>query len=125
METAIILPNINPATSHFPCYDCGDMLSISTFLASIEKDMGARVTSYVDESIVIDINPDNKDKSPEFLRWLRERNVFRDDQIMSLKEGYIKEGSRVCIMGVVQMNDNVLIVHPSEPISTGCQSTSG
>uniref|UniRef100_A0A0E0ASH1 Uncharacterized protein n=1 Tax=Oryza glumipatula TaxID=40148 RepID=A0A0E0ASH1_9ORYZ len=33
---------------------------------------------------------------------------------------YIEEGSRVCIMGVVQRNDNVLmIVHPSEPISTG------
>lgn len=33
---------------------------------------------------------------------------------------YIKEGSRVCIMGVVQRNDSVLmIVHPSEPISTG------
>uniref|UniRef100_A0A0E0QFX3 Uncharacterized protein n=1 Tax=Oryza rufipogon TaxID=4529 RepID=A0A0E0QFX3_ORYRU len=82
MQTAIILPNINPAISHFPCYDCGDMLSISTFLISnldgehwSEKDMG---------------------------------------------HGYIEEGSRVCIMGVVQRNDNVLmIVHPSEPISTG------
>uniref|UniRef100_A0A0E0I8N1 Uncharacterized protein n=1 Tax=Oryza nivara TaxID=4536 RepID=A0A0E0I8N1_ORYNI len=69
--------------------------------ALVRKGYGTRVTSYVDESVVTDINPDNKDI-------------------------YIKEGSRVCIMGVVQRNDNVLmIVHPSEPISTGCQSASG
>jgi hypothetical protein len=35
---------------------------------------------------------------------------------------YIKEGSTVSVMGVVQRNDNVLmIVPPSEPFSTGCQ----
>lgn len=35
---------------------------------------------------------------------------------------YIKEGSTVSVMGVVQRNDNVLmIVPPAEPISTGCQ----
>uniref|UniRef100_A0A0E0ASH0 Uncharacterized protein n=1 Tax=Oryza glumipatula TaxID=40148 RepID=A0A0E0ASH0_9ORYZ len=65
--------------------------------ALVIKGYGARVTSNVDESVVTDINPDNKDNCR-----------------------YIEEGSRVCIMGVVQRNDNVLmIVHPSEPISTG------
>ncbi|RWW06226.1 hypothetical protein BHE74_00019547 [Ensete ventricosum] len=35
---------------------------------------------------------------------------------------YIKEGSTVSVMGVVQRNDNVLmIVPPSETFSTGCQ----
>lgn len=35
---------------------------------------------------------------------------------------YIKEGSTVSVMGVVQRNDNVLmIVPPPEPFSTGCQ----
>ena len=48
---------------------------------------GARVTPYVDDSIVIDVNPDNKDMSPEFLRWLRERNLSSDDRLMRLKEG--------------------------------------
>lgn len=37
---------------------------------------------------------------------------------------YIKEGSTVSVMGVVQRNENVLmIVPPSEPFSTGCQWT--
>lgn len=35
---------------------------------------------------------------------------------------YIKEGSTVSVMGVVQRHDNVLmIVPPQEPVSTGCQ----
>ena len=35
---------------------------------------------------------------------------------------YIKEGSTVSVMGVVQRNDNVLmIVPPPEPLTTGCQ----
>ncbi|KAG8086989.1 hypothetical protein GUJ93_ZPchr0010g11100 [Zizania palustris] len=90
--------------------------------ALVKTGYGARVAPYVDESVVIDINPDNKGMSPEFLRWLRERNLSSDDRIMRLKEGYIKEGSTVSVMGVVQRNDNVLmIVPPSEPISTGCQ----
>ncbi|KAG8066154.1 hypothetical protein GUJ93_ZPchr0004g38322 [Zizania palustris] len=51
-----------------------------------------------------------------------ERNLSSDDRIMRLKEGYIKEGSTVSVMGVVQKSDSVLmIVPPPEPISTGCQ----
>ena len=35
---------------------------------------------------------------------------------------YIKEGSIMSVMGVVQKNDSVLmIVHTSEPLSSGCQ----
>ena len=35
---------------------------------------------------------------------------------------YIKEGSTVSVMGVVQRNENVLmIVPPPEPFPTGCQ----
>nr|KYP53878.1 putative membrane protein At1g16860 family [Cajanus cajan] len=90
--------------------------------ALVKTGYGARVTPYVDDSIVIDVNPANKDMSPEFLRWLAERKLSSDDRIMQLKEGYIKEGSTVSVMGVVQRNDNVLmIVPPPEPLTTGCQ----
>jgi hypothetical protein len=35
---------------------------------------------------------------------------------------YIKEGSTVSVMGVVRRHENVLmIVPPTEPVSTGCQ----
>ncbi|KAG9449221.1 hypothetical protein H6P81_009186 [Aristolochia fimbriata] len=90
--------------------------------ALVKTGYGARVTPYVDESIVVDINQKHRDMSPEFVRWLGERNLSSDDRVMRLKEGYIKEGSTVSVMGVVQRNDNVLmIVPPPEPLSTGCQ----
>lgn len=55
--------------------------------ALVKTGYGARVTPYVDESIVVDINQTNKDMSPEFLRWLTERNLSSDDRVMRLKEG--------------------------------------
>jgi len=53
----------------------------------VKTGYGARVTPYVDDSIVIDVSPDNKDMSPEFLRWLRDRSISSDDRMMQLKEG--------------------------------------
>lgn len=92
--------------------------------ALVKTGYGARVTPYVDESVVFDIDQSNRDMSPEFIRWLGERNLSSDDRVMRLKEGYIKEGSTVSVMGVVQRNDNVLmIVPPPEPVPTGCQWT--
>ncbi|CAH1422956.1 unnamed protein product [Lactuca virosa] len=90
--------------------------------ALVKTGYGARVTPYVDESVVVDVNPLNKDLSPEFVRWLGERNLSSDDRVMRLKEGYIKEGSTVSVMGVVQRNENVLmIVPPGDAFTTGCQ----
>ena len=56
--------------------------------ALVKTGYGAQVTPYVDDSVVVDINPNNKDMSPEFLRWLRERKLASDGQTMRLKEGY-------------------------------------
>nr|XP_016442757.1 PREDICTED: uncharacterized membrane protein At1g16860-like isoform X2 [Nicotiana tabacum] len=90
--------------------------------ALVKSGCGAKVTPYVDESIVVDVDPLNNELSPEFIRWLRERNLSSDDRKMQLKEGYIKEGSTVSVIGVVQRNENVLmIVPPPEPFTTGCQ----
>eukprot|EP01018_Ginkgo_biloba_P026587 Gb_33458 [translate_table: standard] len=90
--------------------------------ALVKAGYGARVTPYVDETTVIDINKNNRELSSDFIRWLGARNLSSDDRVMRMKEGYIKEGSTVSVMGVVQRNDNVLmIVPPPEPVSTGCQ----
>ncbi|OMO64757.1 hypothetical protein COLO4_31859 [Corchorus olitorius] len=90
--------------------------------ALVKAGYGAKVAPFVKPATVADITKENKDLSPSFLRWLAERNLSSDDRIMRLKEGYIKEGSTVSVMGVVRRHDNVLmIVPPTEPISTGCQ----
>ncbi|KAK1291997.1 putative membrane protein [Acorus calamus] len=52
----------------------------------------------------------------------REHNLSSDDRVMRLKEGYIKEGNTVTVMGVLHRHENVLmIIPPSEPRSTGIQ----
>ncbi|KAG0468898.1 hypothetical protein HPP92_018226 [Vanilla planifolia] len=92
--------------------------------ALVKTGYGASVSPYVDESVIVDMDINNKEISAEFLRWLRERNFSSDGRMLRLKEGYIKEGSTVTVMGVVRKNDNVLmIVPPTEPLSTGCQWT--
>ncbi|KAL2632480.1 hypothetical protein R1flu_003959 [Riccia fluitans] len=90
--------------------------------ALVKAGYGARVTPYVDESIVMDLSPHMKDPPPDFLRWLEDRKLSTSGRAMRLKEGYIKEGSTVTVLGVVQRHENVLmIVPPSEAVSTGCQ----
>ncbi|CAI8601463.1 unnamed protein product [Vicia faba] len=89
--------------------------------ALVKTGHGARVTPYVDDSNLFHVNPSKEELSPEFVRWLGERNLSSDDRIMRLEEGHIKEGSTVSVMGVVQRNENVLmIVPPPEAITTGC-----
>ncbi|KAG6493839.1 hypothetical protein ZIOFF_048842 [Zingiber officinale] len=92
--------------------------------ALVKTGYGAKVTTYINESTVLNIDPSKKESSPEFLQWLAQRNLSSDDRVMRVKEGYIKEGSTVSVMGVVRRNANVLmIVPPHEPVSTGCQWT--
>lgn len=69
--------------------------------ALVKTGYGARVTPYVDDSIVIDANPVNKDMSPEFIRWLGERNLSTDDRVMRLKEGYTTLPSRSFFLSVL------------------------
>ncbi|XP_022950850.1 uncharacterized membrane protein At1g16860-like isoform X2 [Cucurbita moschata] len=90
--------------------------------ALVKAGYGAKVAPFVKPSTVVDVTNENRDLSPSFLGWLADRKLSSDDRVMRLKEGYIKEGSTVSVMGVVQRQDNVLMVVPStEPVSTGCQ----
>lgn len=90
--------------------------------ALVKAGYGAKVSAIVKPATVVDVTKENQELSPTFLRWLADRNLSSDDRVMRLKEGYIKEGSTVSVMGVVRRHDNVLmIVPPAEPHSTGCQ----
>ncbi|KAI4295979.1 hypothetical protein L6164_035972 [Bauhinia variegata] len=90
--------------------------------ALVKAGYGAKVAPFVEPSTVVDVTKENRELSPNFLGWLADRKLSSDDRIMRLKEGYIKEGSTVSVMGVVRRHDNVLMVVPStEPVSTGCQ----
>ncbi|XP_019171472.1 PREDICTED: uncharacterized membrane protein At1g16860 isoform X3 [Ipomoea nil] len=92
--------------------------------ALVKTGYGAKVAPFVTPSTVVDITKNNRELSPNFLKWLADRKLSSDDRIIRLKEGYIQEGSTVSVMGVVRRHDNVLmIVPPEEPVSTGVQWT--
>lgn len=55
--------------------------------ALVKTGYGARVTPHVEESVVVDVNPLNKELSSDFVRWLAERNLSSDDRVMRLREG--------------------------------------
>nr|XP_043623650.1 uncharacterized membrane protein At1g16860 [Erigeron canadensis] len=90
--------------------------------ALVKAGYGAKVAPFVKETTVVEITKENRELSPTFLQWLADRSLSSDDHVMRVKEGYIKEGSTVSVMGVVRRHDNVLmIIPPTEPMSTGCQ----
>ncbi|XP_071713889.1 uncharacterized membrane protein At1g16860-like [Rutidosis leptorrhynchoides] len=90
--------------------------------AMVKAGYGAKITPFVKETTVVDITKENKDSYPSFISWLADRKLSFNDSGMRLKEGYIKEGSTVSVMGVISRHDNVLmIVPPTDPISTDCR----
>ncbi|KAL9237045.1 hypothetical protein vseg_011635 [Gypsophila vaccaria] len=90
--------------------------------ALVKSGYGAKVAPLVESATVADVTKEKRDLSPNFLQWLADRSLSSDDRVMRLKEGYVKEGSTVSVMGVVRRHENiVMIVPPEEPISTGCQ----
>ncbi|GAV61222.1 hypothetical protein CFOL_v3_04750 [Cephalotus follicularis] len=89
--------------------------------ALVKAGYGSKVAPFVKPATVVDVTKNNSSLSPSFLGWLADRSISSDDRIMRLKEGYIKEGSTVSVMGVVRRHENVLMIVPStEPVSTGC-----
>ncbi|KAK9715049.1 hypothetical protein RND81_06G139800 [Saponaria officinalis] len=90
--------------------------------ALVKSGYGAKVAPLVEPATVADVTKEKRDLSPNFLQWLADRSLSSDDRVMRLKEGYVKEGSTVSVMGVVRRHENiVMIVPPEEPISTGCR----
>ncbi|XP_047332530.1 uncharacterized membrane protein At1g16860-like [Impatiens glandulifera] len=90
--------------------------------ALVKAGYGSKVSVLVKPANVVDVNKGNRELSPTFVQWLADNNISTGDRLMRLKEGYIKEGSTVSVIGIVRRHENVLmIVPPTEPVSTGFQ----
>ncbi|CAE6135334.1 unnamed protein product [Arabidopsis arenosa] len=90
--------------------------------ALVKAGYGSKVSPIVKPTTVANVTSQTKDLSPSFLQWLADRNLSNDNSAMRLKEGYIKEGSTVSVMGMVRRHDNVLmIIPPAESVATGCK----
>ncbi|CAL9076880.1 unnamed protein product [Musa acuminata var. zebrina] len=85
---------------------------------------GAKVTTFVKPTTILDMNKEKKQLSPDFLSWLMEHNLSSDDRIMRLKEGYIKEGHTASVMGILKKHENLIMIDPpADMVSTGCRWT--
>jgi hypothetical protein len=55
--------------------------------ALVKAGYGASVTPYVEESVILDVTPNNKELPSDFIRWLTQRNLSANDRVMQLREG--------------------------------------
>ncbi|CAA7391933.1 unnamed protein product [Spirodela intermedia] len=81
----------------------------------------SKVTFLIKESTLINTTSKNRSLSSTLVRWLRDRQLSAEPRALRLEEGYVKEGSHLTVMGMVnRSNGTITIVPLLEPISTGC-----
>lgn len=82
-------------SKHFPCTIMLQRHVVDFYISDFQSGLralvktgnGAKVTPLVDESVVVDFKQGSEQVSPDFVRWLRQKNLSSDDRIMRLKEG--------------------------------------
>ncbi|XP_058085886.1 uncharacterized membrane protein At1g16860-like [Magnolia sinica] len=89
--------------------------------AMVKAGYDSKVTPLIHETRLVSTTRRNRALSSYLRKWLGERNLSAEARLLRLEEGYVKEGSSLTVMGVLQRNnDDVMIVQLPEPISTGC-----
>ncbi|XP_077248460.1 putative membrane protein At1g16860 [Tasmannia lanceolata] len=89
--------------------------------AMVKAGYNSKVTPLIGETTIVNTRSRNRVLSSYLRTWLGERNLSAESRILRLEEGYIKEGSSVTVMGVLNRNNGVAVIgQPPEPISTGC-----
>ncbi|GAA0157769.1 hypothetical protein Leryth_026041 [Lithospermum erythrorhizon] len=91
--------------------------------ALIKAGPDCKIIPILKESKLVKTTRSCKALSSHLKRWLLERNLSSEARLLRLEEGYVKEGSSVSVVGILQKNgvDNVLtIVQPRDVASTGC-----
>ncbi|KAI4328957.1 hypothetical protein L6164_021267 [Bauhinia variegata] len=87
----------------------------------VKAGSGCKVIPLIAESKIIQTTAKCRILSPHLRKWLRERNLSAEARSLRLEEGYVQEGSSVTVIGMLQRNnDIVMIIQPPEIISTGC-----
>ncbi|XP_051133733.1 uncharacterized membrane protein At1g16860-like [Andrographis paniculata] len=92
--------------------------------ALVKAGYGAKVAPFVVPCSWLQVDKKSK-ANCKFVNWLSGRRLWsgnEGDRTMRLKESWIREGMAVSVMGMVRRQDNVvMIVPPTEAVSTGCQ----
>ncbi|KAF8702862.1 hypothetical protein HU200_032697 [Digitaria exilis] len=81
----------------------------------------SKVVPLIDENLLVTTSIDTE-LSSTLKYWLEERNLSSEEaQLIRLEEGYIREGMRLSVLGMLsKKNGDAMILPPPEPLSTGC-----
>ncbi|PSS26256.1 hypothetical protein CEY00_Acc07549 [Actinidia chinensis var. chinensis] len=89
--------------------------------ALIKAGPDCKVIPLIVESRLVNTTQKCSTLSTHLRKWLRDRNLSAGAHLLRLEEGYVKEGTYLSVIGMLQRsNDAVTIVQPRELISTGC-----
>ncbi|KAG1354531.1 putative membrane protein [Cocos nucifera] len=89
--------------------------------ALVKAGYSSKVFPLIDENILVNTTSKNRELSSTLKNWLERRHLSAEARLLRLKEGYIKEGSSLTVMGMLsRKNGALMIVPPPEPFSTGC-----
>nr|XP_010919348.1 uncharacterized membrane protein At1g16860 [Elaeis guineensis]XP_010919349.1 uncharacterized membrane protein At1g16860 [Elaeis guineensis] len=89
--------------------------------ALVKAGYTSKVFPLIDENILVNTTSKTRELSSTLKNWLERRYLSAEARLLRLKEGYIKEGSSLTVMGMLsRKNGALMIVPPPEPFSTGC-----
>ncbi|KAG8082845.1 hypothetical protein GUJ93_ZPchr0014g46981 [Zizania palustris] len=80
----------------------------------------SRVVPLINENLLVTTSR-GTELSSTLKCWLEERNISSEEsQLIRLEEGYVSEGMRLNVIGILsKKNGDLMILPPPEPISTG------
>uniref|UniRef100_A0ACD5UE30 Uncharacterized protein n=1 Tax=Avena sativa TaxID=4498 RepID=A0ACD5UE30_AVESA len=88
--------------------------------ALVKAGYHTKVVPLIDENVLVTTSR-STDLSTTLKCWLEERNLSSEEAELRLEEGYIREGMRLSVIGILsKKNRDFMILPPREPISTGC-----
>ncbi|KAI5013923.1 hypothetical protein ZWY2020_055313 [Hordeum vulgare] len=86
--------------------------------ALVKAGYHTKVVPLIDENVLVTTSR-STDLSSTLKCWLEERNLSSEAQLIRLEEGYITEGMRLSVIGILsKKNGDFMILPPREPIST-------
>ncbi|XP_008810704.2 uncharacterized membrane protein At1g16860-like isoform X2 [Phoenix dactylifera] len=89
--------------------------------ALVKAGYNSKVIPLIDENMLVNTTSKHGELSSILKKWLERRRLSSGACLLCLKEGYIKEGNSLTVMGMLSRKNGVLmIVPPPEPFSTGC-----
>ncbi|XP_020579439.1 uncharacterized membrane protein At1g16860-like [Phalaenopsis equestris] len=95
--------------------------SRSGIRAVVKAGSDSKVIPLVTETSIVHTKKKNRVISSTLQKWLEERSLPVEPRLLHLKEGFIREGTSLSVVGMLSKKNGIfMIVPPPEAISTCC-----